>query len=124
MLNESKLVKVFAPWDNKYGTNVSIHWYILNDGVDPSTLSEEDFNEGRLDGLGTKVATTVYHRSSNSITVSRFDENYAPLTYWAKATAELVIDEDTRKILCEAMGVDAFDFMPVWCKQTKKHYSC
>jgi hypothetical protein len=22
------------------------------------------------------------------------------------------------------MGVDAFDFMPVWCKQTKKHYSC
>ena len=123
MVDSTRLIFITSPWDNSYGANISIYWYYTNDGINSNDIRNLPTIRSDIEKYAKKIATTVYHQSSNSITVSKFDNNFITLQECARLTADLMIEESTRASLCKAMGIENFEFLPIWCKQTGKHYS-
>ena len=123
MLDKSKIVPSFSAWENEYGNNISIYWHVLPEGITKEQFALENADNDELYNAAKKIATTVYHQNSNSITVSNFDDAVISLADCVRLTVSLLKDDTERNKIAELMDSEPFKFAPVWSKQTKKHYS-
>lgn len=115
--NKNLVTGNFKVWVNEHGTHIST---IMR--KQSKVLTEEQALESDEFETAPIIAKVTYHVSTNSATVgSIIDKTWSQddVLVWL---ADLIKCDWFQDYIKKSANLETFEFKPIWCKQTCKHY--